>query len=89
MSTITVYLALSLIYNYTFYCTTMVNSGDDTTYYTGWLLSPDRQAYLMFVPVDALLPDSFNILTIPNSAASSVDFKNAAIGSQWNICYTP
>jgi len=27
MSTITVYLALSLIYNYTFYCTTMVNSG--------------------------------------------------------------
>jgi len=29
MSTITVYLALSLIYNYTFYCTTMVNSGDE------------------------------------------------------------
>jgi hypothetical protein len=28
MSTITVYLALSLIYNYTFYCTTTVNSGD-------------------------------------------------------------
>jgi hypothetical protein len=27
MSTVTVYLALSLIYNYTFYCTTMVNSG--------------------------------------------------------------
>ena len=30
-STITVYLALSLIYNYTFYCTTMVNSGDGRT----------------------------------------------------------
>ena len=57
--------------------------------YTGWLLSPDRQAYLMFVPLDAWLPDSFNILTIPNSAASSVDFTNAAIGSQWNSCYTP
>jgi len=57
--------------------------------YTGWLISPDGQAYLMFVPLDALLPDSFNILTIPDSAASSVDFTNSSIGSQWNGCYTP
>ena len=57
--------------------------------YTGWLLSADRQAYLMFVPLDALLSDSFNILTIPHSAASSVDFTNATIGSQWHSCYSP
>jgi WD40 repeat protein len=57
--------------------------------YTGWLLSTNRQAYLMFVPLDALLSDSFNILTIPHSAASYVDFTNATIGSQWHDCYTP
>ena len=66
------------------------HSSDYHPPYTGWLLSPkDGQAYLMFVPLDAQLPDSFNILTIPDYAASSVDFTSAAIGSQWNGCYTP
>jgi len=62
---------------------------DPSSGYTGWLLSTDRQAYLMFVPLDARLPDSFNILTIPHSAASSVDFTNATIGPRWHDCYHP
>jgi len=60
---------------------------DPSPRYTGWLLSTDRRAYLMFVPLDARLPDSFNILTIPHSAASSVDFTNATIGPRWRDCY--
>jgi len=49
--------------------------------HTGWLLSADRQAHLMFVPPDARLPDPSNILTIPPSAVSYVDFSNATLGS--------
>jgi len=64
-------------------------ANDPSLSYTGWLLSTDRQAYLMFVPLDARLPDSFNILTIPHSAASSVDFANATIGPQWHDCHSP
>ena len=57
--------------------------------HTGWLLSADAQAHLMFVPLDARLPDPSNILTIPPSAVSSVDFTNATIGSRWHDCYSP
>ena len=57
--------------------------------HTGWLLSADRQAHLMFVPPDARLPDPSNILTIPPSAVSYVDFSNATLGSQWTDCYSP
>ena len=64
-------------------------ANDPSPGYTGWLLSTDRRAYLMFVPLDARLPDSFNILTIPQSAASSVDFTNATIGPRWRDCYCP
>ena len=64
-------------------------ANDPSSGYTGWLLSTDRQVYLMFVPLDARLPDSFNILTIPHSAASSVDFTNATIGPRWHDCYRP
>ena len=64
------------------------DSGGDQRH-TGWLLSPDRQTYLMFVPTDALLPDSSNVLTIPRSAASSVDFTHATLGPQWHNCYRP
>ena len=39
MSTTTVYHALSLIYSYTFYCTTMVNSGE-TLQYKMWTWRP-------------------------------------------------
>jgi WD40 repeat protein len=62
------------------------DSGGDQSH-TGWLLSPDQQAYLMFVPTDALLPDSSNILTIPCSAASSIDFTHATLGPRWHDCY--
>jgi len=55
--------------------------------HTGWLLSPAGEGYLMFVPLDALLPDSANILTLPPSLASSVDFTGANLGPQWCSCY--
>ncbi|KAG6816769.1 hypothetical protein H0H93_007778 [Arthromyces matolae] len=56
-----------------------------------WLLSANHTHpdYLMYVPADARLPDSSNILTIPASAASSVDFTHAALGSEWHKCYSP
>jgi len=57
--------------------------------HTGWLLSADGQQHLIFVPLDAWLPDPSNILTIPPSAASSVDFTNATIGPRWRDCYCP
>jgi hypothetical protein len=60
---------------------------DGVKRHTGWLLSPDQHAYLMFVPPDALLPDPPNILTIPNSTASSVDFSHAMLGPGWHYCY--
>jgi len=43
--------------------------------HTGWLLSPAGEGYLMFVPLDAP-----NILAIPSSRASSVDFSRASLG---------
>jgi len=55
--------------------------------HSGWLPSPAGEGYLMFVPLDALLPDSANILTIPHSRASSVDFTGVNLGPQWQSCY--
>jgi WD40 repeat protein len=52
----------------------------------GWLQSTSGER-LMFVPQDAKLPDSQNILTIPPSMASTVDFSQAALGPNWHQCY--
>jgi WD40 repeat protein len=57
--------------------------------HTGWILSPDGQHRLMFVPPELLLPDASNILTIPRSSCSSVDFTHSALGPQWKQCYHP
>ena len=47
----------------------IVDSGTDRHgQYTGWLLSPHSSIRLMFMPLEALLPDASNILTIPYSA---------------------
>ncbi|KAF9471554.1 hypothetical protein BDN70DRAFT_819840 [Pholiota conissans] len=57
--------------------------------HTGWLLSIGSDFhYLMFVPLAANLPDSSNILTIPQSRASSVDFMSASIGPEWSDCFS-
>jgi len=55
--------------------------------YTGWLLSPHGSTHFMFVPPEELLPDASNILTIPRSARSYVDFTHATLGPQWAGCY--
>jgi WD40 repeat protein len=59
--------------------------------YTGWLLSPPSytgsSARLMFAPPEAALSDTSNILTIPCSARSYVDFTRATFGPQWAECY--
>ena len=57
--------------------------------HTGWILSPSGQDLFMFVPLDTNLPDSQNILTIPSSASSSVDFSRAKLGLEWTDCYIP
>ncbi|GLB43824.1 hypothetical protein LshimejAT787_1500080 [Lyophyllum shimeji] len=57
--------------------------------YTGWLLSPSHPLPLIFVPPDALLPDSSNILTIPRSASSFIDLTNVTFGVGWANCYRP
>jgi WD40 repeat protein len=57
--------------------------------YTGWIIHPSGWGYLMFVPPDANLLDPSNILVMPPSAASYVDFTNAAFGPQWQNCYQP
>ena len=56
--------------------------------YTGWLLSPQGEHYLMFVPITAGLPDSSNILTLPQSYAPSVDFTTSALGLEWCNCFS-
>ena len=55
--------------------------------HTGWLLSPQGKHYLMFVPLSAMLPDSSNILTLPQSRAASVDFVSSTLGPNWHNCY--
>ena len=57
--------------------------------YTGWIISPSREERLMFVPLDESLPDSYNIITIPPSACSSIDFSHARLGTHWVDCYLP
>jgi len=56
----------------------LVSTGFHT--HAGWLLSPAGEGYLMFVPLDALLPDFANILTMPRSQVSYVDFTGADLG---------
>jgi WD40 repeat protein len=55
---------------------------------TGWLLFPDGHR-LMFVSPELLLPDASNILTIPHSSCSLVDFAHSALGPQQEQCYHP
>ena len=55
--------------------------------YTGWLLSSYGPIHLMFVPPEDLLSDTSNVLTIPCSACSYVDFTHATLGPQWEKCY--
>ncbi|KDR66490.1 hypothetical protein GALMADRAFT_1155520 [Galerina marginata CBS 339.88] len=55
--------------------------------HTGWLLSPQEEHYLMFVPLGANLPDSSNILTLPRSYAPSVDFTSSTLGPEWHKCF--
>ena len=57
--------------------------------YTGWLLSPYGDGYLMFVLLGERLPDDANILTIPHSYVSYVDFTNSRLGPKWGSCYSP
>lgn len=57
--------------------------------YTGWLLSPNGDGYLMFVPLDEQLPDAANILTIPPSLTASVNFTGSTLGPHWMDCYSP
>lgn len=52
--------------------------------HTGWLLSLEGAHYLMFVPLSASLPDHFNILTLPQSYAASVDFPSSTLGPEWH-----
>ncbi|KDR77674.1 hypothetical protein GALMADRAFT_245800 [Galerina marginata CBS 339.88] len=56
---------------------------------TGWLLSPQKNQYLMFVPLAANLPDPSNILTLPRSYAPSVDFTASTLGPEWRRCFSP
>ncbi|PPQ92961.1 hypothetical protein CVT25_000161, partial [Psilocybe cyanescens] len=56
--------------------------------HTGWLLSPDGEGYLMFVPSGESLPDDANILTIPQSLVAHVDFSNSKLGPEWGSCYS-
>jgi len=57
--------------------------------HTGWLLSPEGEHYLMFVPLTAQLPDDSNILTLPPSYAASVDFTSSTLGPEWHNCFCP
>ncbi|KDR66484.1 hypothetical protein GALMADRAFT_80797 [Galerina marginata CBS 339.88] len=56
--------------------------------HTGWLLSPQEEHYLMFVPLSANLPDLSNILTLPRSHAASVDFTSSTLGPEWHKCFS-
>ncbi|KAF9475687.1 hypothetical protein BDN70DRAFT_813655 [Pholiota conissans] len=57
--------------------------------HTGWLLSTGSDFhYLMFVPLAANLPDPSNILTIPQSRVSSVDFTSSSLGPEWSNCFS-
>jgi hypothetical protein len=55
--------------------------------HTGWLLSPEGKHYLMFVPLNAELPNASNILTLPQSYTASVDFTSSTLGPEWHNCF--
>jgi WD40 repeat protein len=57
--------------------------------YTGWLLLPSREGYLAYIPLEAELPDESNLLTIPSSAAPSINFTRSKLGTAWQECYKP
>jgi WD40 repeat protein len=57
--------------------------------FTGWLLSPCGGEYIMFIPPGERLPDDANILTIPHSFISYVDFTKSRLGPEWGSCYFP
>ncbi|KAH9480078.1 hypothetical protein JR316_0006675 [Psilocybe cubensis] len=64
----------------------------DSLNVTGWLYMPldvKYGKYLMFVPPSDQLPDDSNIITIPESCVSRVDFTDAKIGDEWSLCYSP
>ncbi|KAF8148071.1 WD40-repeat-containing domain protein [Crassisporium funariophilum] len=55
--------------------------------YTGWLLTPNGEGYLMFVPPSERLQDDANIFTIPTSSIAYVDFTDSRVGTAWATCY--
>ncbi|PPQ90385.1 hypothetical protein CVT25_014677 [Psilocybe cyanescens] len=69
------------------YIREMISDFNHHEKHTGWLLSPDGRHRLMFVSPELLLPDASNILTIPHSSCSSVDFVHAVLGPQWKECF--
>ena len=71
------------------YICEMISDSNHHEKHTGWLLSPDGQHRLMFVPPEWLLPGASDILTIPGSSRSSVDLAHSALGPQWEQCYHP
>jgi WD40 repeat protein len=56
--------------------------------HTGWLLSSQGEHNLMFVPPNANLPDSSNILTLPRSCVPSLDFTSSRLGPEWHNCFS-
>ncbi|KAF9471185.1 hypothetical protein BDN70DRAFT_939123, partial [Pholiota conissans] len=70
------------------YCKSRHYSRQKGVEHTGWLLSQVTNQFLMFVPPDAKLPDSSNILTMPQSAAASVDFTFSKLGPNWSDCFS-
>ena len=72
------------------FCYIRQKTADSSGYQTptGWLLSPQQEHYLMFVPPIANLPDSSNILTLPQSYSASVDFTSSTLGHKWNNCFS-
>jgi hypothetical protein len=54
-----------------------------------WIISSQRQHHLMWVPQEAELLQSLNILTISCSGFAAVDFHQSMIGVDWVHCYIP
>ena len=66
-----------------------IDNSTDGPSHTGWLISPQGEEYLMFVPPGERLPDDANILTIPHSYVAHVDFTTSRLGPEWSSCYSP
>jgi WD40 repeat protein len=54
-----------------------------------WIISSQGQNHLMWVPQEAKLAQSYNILIISCSDFATVDFHQSMIGVDWVHCYTP